>query len=144
MSNSDQPELPAGYNLIRETPTVDDYCRLRDETVLSPKTREAAEAGLKGTIFAVQILHETQVIGMGRLIGDGGCHFQVVDMAVLPAHQGKGIGTVIMSALSDYIETHLPDSAYISLIADGDAHRLYRRFGFSETAPESICMYRRV
>ncbi|WP_373454357.1 hypothetical protein [Cereibacter changlensis] len=27
---------------------------------------------------------------MGRLIGDGGCFFQIVDIAVDPSHQGQG------------------------------------------------------
>ncbi|GAA1752289.1 hypothetical protein [Luedemannella helvata] len=35
-----------------------------------------------------------------------------------------------------------PATAYLSLIADGEAHRLYRRYGFTDTAPASIGMYR--
>ncbi|MCH8547360.1 MAG: GNAT family N-acetyltransferase [Balneolaceae bacterium] len=130
--------------MLKATPNSADYRRLRKETGLSPKTKEAAEAGLRGTIFAVQVLYGGEVIGMGRLIGDGGCHFQIVDMAVLPQHQGKGIGSAIMEELNRYIDQQLPPSAYISLIADGDAHHLYRKFGFDDVAPASRGMYRRV
>ena len=32
-----------------------------------------------------------QVVGLGRLIGDGGGYFHVVDLAVLSEHQRRGI-----------------------------------------------------
>ena len=35
-------------------------------------------------------------IGIGRVVGDGGCFFEITDMAVLPAHQGRGVGRLIM------------------------------------------------
>ena len=47
-----------------------------------------------------------------------------------------------MQALVDELDRRAPSSAYISLIADGDAHHLYRKFGFIDTAPGSIGMYR--
>lgn len=77
---------------------------------------------------------------MGRLVGDGGLTVQICDVAVDPAHQGHGLGTAIMRALVDYVNANVPRSAYVSLIADGDANRLYARFGFRPTAPASIGM----
>ena len=41
----------------------------------------------------------TETVGMGRLSGDGGWYFHVVDMAVLPEHQRRGLGDVILTAL---------------------------------------------
>ncbi|KAF1012847.1 MAG: hypothetical protein GAK31_03933 [Stenotrophomonas maltophilia] len=38
---------------------------------------------------------------------------------------------------------HAPPSAYVSLLADGQAHRLYAQYGFALTAPASQGMYRR-
>ncbi|MDZ7870813.1 MAG: GNAT family N-acetyltransferase [Rheinheimera sp.] len=128
------------YQLEIQTPTVDDYCHLRVATGLSAKTPEAAAIGLAATLFAVQIRFESQVIGMGRLIGDGGCHCQICDIAVLPQHQGKGLGKQIMQALMHHVTTQLPDSCYVNLIADGDAKFLYQQFGFADVAPESIGM----
>jgi ribosomal protein S18 acetylase RimI-like enzyme len=81
---------------------------------------------------------------MGRLIGDGGCFFQVVDIAVEPQHQGRGLGKAIMSAIMNYVNIELPSSAYVSLIADVPANKLYEQFGFNETAPRSLGMAYRV
>ena len=126
------------------TPSIDTYRMLRVGAGLSPKMAAAAAKGLPNTLFAVQVLHEGAPVGMGRVIGDGGCFFQVVDIAVLPAHQGQGLGKTIMREIMAYIERDVPDSGYVSLIADGKAQALYAQFGFVPTAPASIGMaYRR-
>jgi GNAT superfamily N-acetyltransferase len=128
------------YAVQLTTPDTDTYRQLRVSAGLSAKTREAADRGLRNTLFAVQITCDGETVGMGRVIGDGGCFYQVVDIAVLPAHQGKGLGTQIMSAIMRYLGEHVTTSGYVSLIADGQAHALYARFGFVATAPQSIAM----
>ncbi len=45
-----------------------------------------------------------------------------------------------MNEILRYIEQKLSDSAYVSLIDDGPAHRLYQQFGFVLTAPASVGM----
>jgi len=86
------------------------------------------------------VLHCDEIVGMGRIIGDGGCFYQVVDIAVLPAHQGRGLGKLIMREIMRYVEEQVPASAYVSLIADGQAQDLYAQFGFTHTAPKSVGM----
>lgn len=128
------------YNLLDETPLQADYLRLRLVSGLSPKTAQAAAAGLPNTVFAVTVRWGDEVVGMGRIIGDGGLFFQVVDIAVEPSHQGRGLGKAIVARLVDHLRNHAPSSAYVSLMADGEAHRLYSQFGFKPTAPRSIGM----
>ncbi|OYX01716.1 MAG: N-acetyltransferase [Rhizobiales bacterium 32-66-8] len=133
-----------GYDLITGTPAVDDYRRLRLVCGLSEKTLAAAEAGLPNTWFALTIRHEDSIVGMGRVIGDGGTAFQIVDIAVQPEHQGKGLGKAIVAALVEHSRANAPASAYVSLIADGDAQFLYAQYGFAPVAPASIGMAFRV
>lgn len=128
------------YDLVIGTPSVDDFLRLRKISGLSEKSRPAAELGLPNTWFAVTVQHDGKTVGMGRVIGDGGTAFQITDMAVEPAHQGKGLGKMIMQALVNHIHAHAPETAYISLIADGEAKHLYAQFGFEPVAPRSIGM----
>lgn len=128
------------YTIIHSTPTVETYRYLRTAAGLSPKTIEAAERGLPNTLFGVQIVCDNTVIGMGRVIGDGGTFYQVVDIAVLPEYQGQGVGKKIMAEISDYIDHEVPESGYVSLLADGQAQQLYQQFGFSLTAPASVGM----
>ncbi|QND52833.1 GNAT family N-acetyltransferase [Phyllobacterium sp. 628] len=128
------------YQLHIETPTVEDYRRLRLIAGMSPKSEEAALRGLPNTLFAVTIHFQDETVGMGRIVGDGGCFYQIVDIAVDPAHQGKGLGKMIMAALVDYVKTETPAGAYISLIADGPAQYLYAKYGFEPVTPASIGM----
>jgi len=125
---------------LTDVPAADEYIRLRLASGLSRKTPEAAEAGLRGTCAAVTVRDGDRLVGMGRVIGDGGCFYQVVDIAVHPDYQRQGIGGEIMSRLIAALKVIAPASAYVSLIADGEAHRLYSRYGFEPTAPESIGM----
>lgn len=133
--------LPEGYTLRPESPGIDDNLRLRLEAGLSPRTREAAERGLPNTLFGVTLLHGDDVIGMGRIVGDGGTSFVVVDIAVVPAHQKRGLGIAIMAALDAWLREHAPEGAHISLIADGEAKHLYAKFGFRDVGPASIGMH---
>ena len=128
------------YTIRLAIPAIATYQLLRVAAGLSAKSTEAAAKGLPNSLFAVQVLLGDEVVGMGRIIGDGGCFFQVVDIAVLPAHQGKGLGKLIMREIMRYIDSEVPPSAYVSLIADGQAQDLYAQFGFRHTAPASVGM----
>jgi GNAT superfamily N-acetyltransferase len=128
------------YSLVARTPSIAEYRDLRRLAGLSEKSVAAAERGLPATLFAVVVEAEGEAVGMGRVIGDGGTAYQVVDIAVLPAHQSKGLGKRIVAALVDWLHANAPKSAYVSLIADGPAKDLYAQFGFEPTAPASIGM----
>lgn len=129
--------MTSDYTLIASPPDIHDYCRLREVTGLSPRSKQSAAIGLPNTFYGVTIIHDGIAIGMGRIIGDGALFFQIVDIAVDPAHQGKGLGKIIMGALTEYLSKTLESEAYISLIADGKANELYRQFGFEDTLPAS-------
>lgn len=131
---------PALYSFHVETPDPETYRRLRAVSGLSPKSEEAARRGLPNTLHAVIARFEGRTIAMGRVVGDGGAFFQIVDMAVEPAHQGQGIGKAIFAALVDWLRETAPDSAYVSLVADGEARHLYAQFGFEPVMPASIGM----
>ena len=130
----------SSYTTLHATPSVDTYQRLRVASGLSPKSAEAAARGLPGTLFGVQILHGGEPIAMGRVIGDGGTAFQVVDIAVLPAHQGQGLGKRIMGEIAAWLREHVPETGYVSLLADVPADALYAQFGFVHTAPRTLGM----
>ncbi|GGZ14498.1 AttT protein [Streptomyces inusitatus] len=136
--------LSGHYEVRAGVPSVETYRRLRGATGLTVWPLAAAEAGLPNTWHGVLVHHGGETVGMGRIVGDGGCFFQIVDICVLPEHQGQGLGKLIMAELVGELERRAPAGAYVSLIADGDARHLYAKFGFTETAPASVGMARRV
>lgn len=132
------------FELVEEIPAVEEYRSLRVAAGLSPKSPEAARVGLPSSLFAVCVRIDDVLIGMGRIVGDGGCNFEVVDVAVHPEWQRRGIGQQIMASLLDYLTANAPPTAYVSLIADGEAAQLYRKFGFEFTSPASVGMALRI
>ena len=128
------------YTLVERNPTIDEFCDLRRLTGLTPKSAEAAARGLPNTLYAVVMEADGATVGMGRVVGDGGTAYQLVDIAVLREHQGKGLGKRIVAALVGWLNANAPKSAYVSLIADGPAKDLYAQYGFVPTAPASIGM----
>ena len=130
----------ADLQYLDEIPGDEEYRTLRSAAGLSGKTAEAAAQGLPGSLYAVCVRQGERLIGMGRVIGDGGLNYEIVDMAVDPAFQRQGIGYRIMEMLVGYIRRTAPPSAFVCLIADHGAPALYEKFGFTPTAPVSIGM----
>jgi ribosomal protein S18 acetylase RimI-like enzyme len=133
------------YILRKETPRVSDYISIRLAAGLSRKSEEAAQRGLRNSLFSAVVYSGDIPVGIGRVIGDGGCFYEVTDIAVLPTHQKKGVGDMIMRAVMEYLQASAPKTAYVSLIADHGTPHFYRRYGFSfAEMPKASGMYLRL
>ena len=133
----------SGIELIERFPGIADYRRLREATGLSPKSEPAASRGLASTTYGVSLLRDGEIVGMGRIVGDGGCFHFVVDIAVVPELQGRGLGKRIMGALDAWLRANAEPTAHVSLFADGQAKHLYAQYGFAESS-HSVGMFYRV
>jgi GNAT superfamily N-acetyltransferase len=118
------------YTVIERTPTVQEYSEVRRAAGLSIKDEIAAQRGLSNTLFAVCITHDEVVVGIGRVIGDGGLFYDIVDIAVVAQHQRKGLGKMIMEGLMSYIDRNAPPSSLICLMANKGVAPFYEKFGF--------------
>jgi GNAT superfamily N-acetyltransferase len=134
--------LADGYRLIDGPPVAGEYLERRLRAGLSPRSEAQAEAALRGSWAACHVVHELEdrAVAMGRVIGDGGWYFHVIDMAVLPEHQRRGLGGAVLTYLVDLIRIRAPSDAYVSLLADPPGRPLYASHGFVETAPGSVGM----
>ena len=128
------------YEVIEKVASVDDFVRLRKVAGLTPRPSKAAKKGLPNSLYGVTVKLGKEVVGMGRVVGDGGLNFEIVDIAVEPEHQGKGIGRLIMESIMVYIETEAPKGAYITLMAD--VPELYAKFGFKQSRPKTEGMFK--
>ncbi len=82
------------------------------------------------------------VIGCGRVVGDGGIYFYVQDVMVLPAYQKQGLGRRIMDAIMAYIAAHARSNSFIGLMAADGVAPFYYRYGFGERPPNRPGMFR--
>src|SRR5262249_41045693 len=103
-----------------------------------------AAAALPGSWAACHVVEETGAgcVAMGRVIGDGGWYFHVVDMAVLPEHQRRGLGAAVLGYLLERIRAAAPGGAFVSLLADPPGRPRCERRGFTDSAPGSAGMGR--
>lgn len=69
---------------------------------------------------------------MVRAIGDGQIYVQIVDMAVHPEHQRRGVGQRLLNEMIAWVDREC-GNVYTSLIAMPGSEELYRREGFVET-----------
>lgn len=71
--------IPSEYEIRTEVPSVETYLDLRVKSGMSPKTQACAEIGLKNGLYSCVVVHTAtnQIIGMGRLVGDGGKFFNL-------------------------------------------------------------------
>ena len=111
---------------------------------MRPRTISGASKGLGSELYSVLLRHNesNEIVGMGRVVGDGGTVFHICDMAVEEEWQGKGGGTMIMDSLMEYITREASGYSYINLMADVDG--FYERWGFKPTIPDSQGMYLRL
>ena len=107
-------------------PTPQRYHDLRKICGLTPPQSDlvAVVAALPKTYHGVTIIDTEysgvdgdEVIGMGRLVGDGTLFLLLTDVCVAPEHQGKGIARLIMEELVSHVDEHCP-AAHIVLCGD--------------------------
>jgi len=127
-----------------QVPAVDEYLALRVAAGLSAMSAEGAREGLARSWCAVCVRCDGELVGMGRVVGDGGLFLFVVDIAVAPAWQRRGLGRRIMQALMEQVHARACPRTMVGLIADGTANRLYEKFGFKLTAPAAQGMLLRI
>ena len=76
-------------------------------------------------------------VGFARAITDRATFAYLADVFVLDAHRGKGVSRLLMDAY----ETHPELQGLRShMLATGDAHGLYKKYGFEPVAQPEIWM----
>jgi len=118
------------YRIVERTPTVQEYNAVRLAAGLTVKDELAAQRGLSKTLFGICIIHDEAVVGIGRVIGDGGLFFDIVDVAVVAEHQRRGVGKMIMDGLMAYIEVNARPSSLVCLMANKGIAPFYEKYGF--------------
>lgn len=123
------------YQLIENELKAKDFIRLKVATGFMDRPIDQVEKALKNNLFDVTAVYNGEVIGMGRLVGDGYMYWYLQEIIVLPEFQGHGIGTRIVNRLLDYIEENTAPGTFVSvgLTAATGKDTFYERFGFSKS-----------
>lgn len=117
--------------IIEKEPTVEEYIKLRNSIGWKILKHDKIKNGLDNSIYCVCAEDKGNIVGFGRIIGDGGTVFYIQDIMVNPSYQKQRIGTLIMEKIIDYINNNCTEGAIIGLIAISGLEKFYKKFGFS-------------
>jgi predicted GNAT family N-acyltransferase len=126
-------------NYQQQAPTVAEYNHLRDHVGWGAYADAGAVVhGFKHSLFHVTVRDGDELIGMGRVIGDGAITFYIQDVIVREDYRGQGIGKSIMERLMDYIARTATENAIVGLFAAKGKEPFYERFGFIGRPNETL------
>lgn len=115
------------------------YCRLRESVEWMNLSKRQTEKALSNSLYTISAMKDKQIVGMGRLVGDG-MYYMIVDVVVHPDFQRNGIGSTIMNMLVGYVEKETPPGgrSSIQLIAEKQKEAFYEKMGF-KAIPHDFC-----
>jgi GNAT superfamily N-acetyltransferase len=104
----------------------DELAALYRAAPLGDKKPALLETVFGNSLFKCFVYEGSRLVGAGRALADGGDCSYVCDIAVLPSHQGTGLGKEIVSHLVEASRGHRK----IILYAVPGKEPFYRKFGF--------------
>lgn len=126
----------------QKTPTVAEYRTLRDSVGWRKTDKNATEVALSNSLFSVVAIENDKIVGLGRIVGDGGIYFYIQDLIVHPEFQSKGLGKRLMGELRSYLRANVKSGAFVGLMAAKGLEKYYESFGFKARNEDTPGMYR--
>ncbi|MDR6982219.1 ribosomal protein S18 acetylase RimI-like enzyme [Rheinheimera pacifica] len=127
-----------GYITTDQPPTAAEYIALRCKVGWGSIEPNTAQNSLNCSLFNTTVRLDGKLIGMARVVGDGFMYFYIQDVIVDPAHQGCGIGQMLMARVETYLASTCQAGATVGLLAAKGKERFYRRYGFIERDGETL------
>lgn len=104
-----------------------------------PALDEASLAAALDRTWNVVARRDDRVVGIGRLLDDGGLYATIWDMIVDPEHQRRGIGRAIL----DVMLARTSARTIVALVATPHGRHLYESVGFELESRNSVGMLMR-
>lgn len=91
----------------------------------------------KHNSFAVSLYIDAEIVGMGRVVGDG-AYFTIYDIVVDKNYQGLGIGSIVMMEIVEWYKSIEDDDTYLYLNASKNREPFYEKFGFRSRPNDDV------
>lgn len=119
---------------------IDNYLDIRACVNWKILKREQAEKALQNSLYTVCAVREGQVVGMGRIVGDGAVICYIQDFVVRPEYQGYGIGKQMMEHLISYVEQLKIENSemMLCLMCAKGREAFYEKFGFIQRPTDNL------
>ncbi len=139
-------ELINQLKLNEEIPNEDEFIDIRDLIGWGKADKSAVLISLNQGLFTVCLRkNDNELVGLGRVIGDGGLYFYIQDIIVHPDLQGQGYGSAIMDKCMKYINGHVKQGSMVGLFSAKGKESFYEKWGFvrrpNETYGDGMCIF---
>ena len=117
--------------IVERIPTVREYQSIIASVGFRDHTVGAIETALKNTVFCVCAIDGDNVVGFGRIVGDGSISFLLTNVIVRPEYQRQRIGTRIVEMLCEMMDS-LPHKNMVLEVAPlPELETFYKLGGFT-------------
>lgn len=120
------------------SPPPEAFVQLRADSGWGHISLDAARRALDCGIINVTCYDGRQLVGMGRVVGDGVLYFYLQDIVVRQAYRNQSIGRQIVSRLLEATLAHAEIGATIGLMSAKGKEAFYQRFGFEERPTQAL------
>lgn len=112
--------------------TPEEFAELFQSAGWTPPESGQIKAALENSLAVFSAVSGNNTVGMARIVGDGAMTFFIKDVVVAPGYQGKGVGSLLISAIENYIvgNTEPGWAASVELIAASGKELFYKKHGF--------------
>lgn len=128
----------SAYEITEALPSAEEYNQIRQKIGWRIHDLVVVQDSLPRSLYGVCLRCGEELVGMGRVVGDGGMTFYIQDVIVIPEHQGQGCGALLMERLMNYIQTHAQHNAVVGLMAAYGKEGFYERYGFTRRPNEKL------
>ena len=126
-------------SLVDNILQAEDFVRLRIESGFAEVPVDHAKKALQNGLINVSAIYNGELVGMGRLVGDGAMYWYLQEIIILPQFQRKGIGTMIVDHLVDYAKANSITGKFTTIggVSAKGKEPFYEKMGF-EIIPNGI------
>ena len=122
--------------VVRRAITVDEFIKMRQAVGWVYPEKEIISIGLNNTLFSVCVEKDKEIVGYGRIIGDGAFALYIQDIIVKPEYQRIGLGIGIMNEIMKYIKENYAKGTMVGLMSAKGKENFYKKFEFIERPNE--------
>ena len=118
------------YEIEEKLPSAKEYNQLRQSVGWGVYEHDVINKALPKSLYCLTALVNGKIVGMARVVGDGGLVYYIQDMIIKPEYQRQGIGKNLMNRIMEYIRTHASHNSVIGLMSAEGKEKFYEQYGF--------------
>lgn len=120
--------------------TVDQYLAIRASVNWRELSVTQAQKALQHSLIVAGAYEDDQLVGMGRIVGDGSVICYVQDLIVRPEFQRKQVGSKVLNTLIQYVDSIREEDSQmmLCLMCAKGREPFYEKHGFIARPTEAL------